>query len=159
MNEIKNRLTDKVIHSGNFETVSECLIDAVENDINLNGADLFGADLSGADLCGANLRGADLNGTELRGAKLSGADLTRCAGNSQEIKSILILEDYPITYTAEYIQIGCENHLIKEWGDFDDKEIEAMDGDKALKFWRENKDFILQTVERFPATKTGKENK
>jgi hypothetical protein len=139
MNEIKNRLTDKVIHSGNFETVSECLIDAVENDINLNGADLSEANL--------------------RGAKLSGADLTRCAGNSQEIKSILILEDYPITYTAEYIQIGCENHLIKEWGDFDDKEIEAMDGDKALKFWRENKDFILQTVERFPATKTGKENK
>lgn len=30
-----------------------------------------------------------------------------------------------------------------------------MDGKKALKFWRENKDFIRMTVEKFPATPTG----
>jgi hypothetical protein len=33
-----------------------------------------------------------------------------------------------------------------------------MDGKTALKFWRECKEFIKMTVEKFPATKTGKED-
>ena len=29
-----------------------------------------------------------------------------------------------------------------------------MDGDRALSFWSENKDFIFSVIEKFPATAT-----
>ena len=165
------------------------LSDANLSDANLSGADLWGADLSGADLSdanlsgvnlwganlwGANLRdanlsdanlsgvnlwGANLRGANLSDANLSGADLRGCAGNQSEIKSILISEVYSISYTSEYLQIGCKSRKIIDWWTFDNKEIAKMDGKKAVKFWNENKEFIKKTLESYPATKTRHEER
>ncbi len=66
--EIKHRFTLKILVSGDYGSVKDCL----EKN---RGADLKGADLKGADLEGAYLRGADLGGAYLRGAYLGGADL------------------------------------------------------------------------------------
>lgn len=96
----------------------------------------------------ANLMDADLRRTNLMGANLRGV-----AGNGREIKSIFVSEQYPITYTAEYMQIGCERHLITEWWEFDDKRISEMGGVGALKFWREWKDSIRVIIEKSPAVK------
>jgi hypothetical protein len=38
-----------------------------------------------------------------------------------------------------------------------DEEIKAMDGYKALEYWKKYKDFIFTAIELSPATKTGKE--
>ena len=129
---------------------------------NLYGANLTRANLDGANLYGANLTRANLTRANLDGASLDGANLTRanlwsCQGNRQEIKSIFISEVYPITYTATHLQIGCENHEILEWWEFNDSQIAEMDGSKASDFWLEHKDFIRMTLERFPARPTGSE--
>ena len=104
-----------------------------------------------ADLSGANLSGADLSCADLRDA-----DLNYCAGNRRQIKSLFISEKWAITYTAEYLQIGCQRHKIEDWWSFDEGTIKKMD-DEALYFWREMKEFIRSTIEKFPAEKTGKE--
>ncbi len=125
---------------------------------NLYGAYLYGANLSGADLYGADLRGADLNraglnGANLSGADLNGADLNGTHGVNDWIKCIQI-DQYPITYTSDVMQIGCERHNITEWREFDDASILEMDGKAALKFWRKYKDWIFQTIELCPAKPT-----
>jgi hypothetical protein len=116
----------------------------------LSSADLSSANLSSADLSSANLRSADLSSADLRSADLRSANLRFAVGNMKEIKS-LFLENYPITYTYNYLQIGCERHEISEWWVFDDKAILNMDGKTALKFWRKWKSYIQQTIELSPA--------
>ncbi|RPJ55932.1 MAG: pentapeptide repeat-containing protein [Dehalococcoidia bacterium] len=77
--EIKNRVDSKVILSGEYESVKDCLVTnkkANLSDADLSGANLSDADLSGADLSGANLSGANLSGATLSGADLCGADLS-----------------------------------------------------------------------------------
>ena len=123
---------------------------------NLGGADLRWANLSGADLSGANLSDADLSGADLRDANLSGANLWGTVGNREQIRSIFVSEKYAITYTHNVLQIGCERHLISEWQSFDDDAISNMDRG-ALEWWKENRDFIFMTIEKYPATPTGKE--
>lgn len=122
--ELKNKFTGEVIYSGDFKSMTELLSDAISN---------------GANLQDANLRDANLRG---------------CAGNCAEIRSIFVSEMYPITYTSEHLQIGCERHLITDWWDFDNDRIKEMDGDDALRFWAENKEFIKMTIDKYPATPT-----
>ena len=110
-----------------------------------------------ANLTGANLTGANLTDANLTDANLTGAILTGANGNMREIKS-LFLETWPITYTSEYLQIGCERHLITEWWDFDDDRIHEMDS-MAMEFWTKWKLFIQQAIEMSPATPTGHEDK
>ena len=132
----------------------------------LMGADLRGADLRRADLMGAILRRADLRRADLRranlmyanlmganlmGANLGGANLGGVVGDGEGIKSIFI-ERYPVAYTPEYLQIGCECHGIPEWMGFDDERILEMDGDTALAWWKKYKGFIKQAIELSPAT-------
>jgi len=69
--EIKNRYTGKVIISGKYENIKDCL--GRNRGAYLVGAYLVGADLGGAYLRGAYLRGADLEGADLGGAYLRGA--------------------------------------------------------------------------------------
>ena len=125
---------------------------------NLGGANLGGADLSGANLSVANLYRADLGGANLGGADLSvadlgGANLGGANGVNDWIKCIQI-DQYPITYTSDVMQIGCERHQINEWREFDDARILKMDGKAALRFWRKYKDWIFQTIELCPAKPT-----
>ena len=141
---------------------------AIQNDADLSGANLWCADLRGANLRGANLRYANLSGADLRGANLSDAnlsganlsgadlryaDLSGAKGNMRHIKSIQIIK-YSITYTSEVIQIGCQQHTIKEWANFSDAEIRAMDGKSALEWWSKWKGWLFKTIEMSPAEPT-----
>jgi hypothetical protein len=121
---------------------------------NLKGANLYGAYLEGANLEGANLYGANLYGAKLGGADLNGANLEGVNGVNEYIKCVQI-EAYPITYTAEILQIGCERHPIEDWRTFGCHRIVAMDGKAALKFWAKYKNWIFQTIELCPAKPTG----
>lgn len=76
MIQIRNRLSDKIIHQGDFENIRECVEDALKNGISLVRADLRFANLSDADLSGANLIGADLSGACLLNTNLSHANLS-----------------------------------------------------------------------------------
>ena len=120
---------------------------------NLRGADLRGANLRGADLRLANLRDADLSGANLRGADLRGADLDGVCGLNDWIKNIQI-EDWPISYTSETMQIGCQRHPLDAWRNFSDAEIHAMDGRKALTFWHKWRETIFKIIEMAPAQPT-----
>ena len=101
-----------------------------------------------ADLRGANLRGADLSGANLRGANLNGV-----CGLNDWIKNIQI-EDWPISYTSETMQIGCQRHPLDAWRNFSDAEIRAMDGKKALTFWHKWRETIFKIIEMAPAQPT-----
>ena len=117
---------------------------------NLTGANLRGAYLRGADLRGADLTGAYLTGANLRGAYLRGADLTSAYYNGEKLTKEPIQITglkYFVFITSEQIKIGCELHKSGEWKKFTDKEILAMDGKEALKWWKEHKDSILKVHE------------
>jgi len=100
----------------------------------------------------ANLRGANLRDANLRDADLRGANLLGANGNLKEMKSIF-LDRWPVTYTTDRIQIGCQNNSIEEWRGFDDEKIADMDED-ALKWWHKWKDFIFQAIEMSPSNPT-----
>ena len=120
---------------------------------NLAGAYLAGADLAGADLARANLARADLAGADLAGAYLARANLNGLTGLNDWIKCIQV-EDWPITYTSDVMQIGCQRHTFDAWRNFSDAEIRAMDGRKAVAFWGKWKSVIFQIIEMAPAQTT-----
>ena len=101
-----------------------------------------------ADLRGAYLRGANLGDANLSGAYLSGA-----TGNLKELKSVFV-ETWPITYTADVMQIGCERHTIDAWWNFDDERIANMDP-QALAWWKKWKPVLQQIIKDSPALPTG----
>jgi hypothetical protein len=118
---------------------------------NLYGADLYGANLSGADLYGANLYGANLYGANLYGANLSGADL--CAlGDMTYIKSLQIAV-WPIGYTHDTMQIGCQRHTLAAWWAFTDEQISVMDA-RALAWWQVWKPILQGIIAASPAKPT-----
>ena len=92
-------------------------------------------------------------GANLADANLAGANLAGLSGLNDWVKCIQI-EDWPITYTSEVMQIGCQRHSHEEWRGFSDAEIRVMDSMKALKFWHKWKGWIFQTIEMAPALPT-----
>ena len=120
-------------------------------------ANLSGVNLSGANLSRANLYRADLYLADLSGADLSRAGFCGATGNLTNLKSIF-LDTYQITYTAEMIQIGCQQHPIADWLGFSDAEIKAMDGEKALDWWKKYKPLLMQIIELSPAEPTKSES-
>lgn len=103
-----------------------------------------------ADLYGANLNRASLIEANLEGANLEGANLWYTIGNSREIIT-LQNRKYHINYTRDRIQIGCENHSIEEWKEFDDYTIRIMDPGFSLTWWKEHKDWLFKAIELNPA--------
>ena len=73
MIEIRQWGRGKVIHSGNFDSVKDCLEDGVKKGISFAYADLSHADLSVADLSHADLRCTKLRKANLMNAYLMGA--------------------------------------------------------------------------------------
>ena len=120
---------------------------------NLAGANLAGANLAGAYMVGAYMVGANLADANLADANLADANLNGISGLNDWIKCIQI-EDWPITYTDEDMQIGCQRHPIALWETFSDAEIRAMDGRKAVAFWSKWKAWIFQAIEMAPAKPT-----
>ena len=120
---------------------------------NLMGANLIDANLTGANLIDANLMGANLIDANLIDANLRDANLRDCNGNLKHIKSVFC-EQYPVTYTVDVMQIGCQRHNIAEWWEFDDKRILEMDGKTALKWWRIWKPILKQIIEASPCEPT-----
>ena len=122
---------------------------------NLHGANLYGANLTRANLTRANLYGANLYGANLtlanlNGANLDGANLDGASGNLNNLKSVFC-ETYPVTYTAEVMQIGCKSHKLEDWWSFDDARIIEMEGKTALKWWRTWKPILQQIIATLPA--------
>ena len=115
------------------------------SEANLSEANLRAADLSGANLRAADLSGANLRAANLRGANLRAADLRWCIGNMREIKSTQF-DTYDVTWTKDALAIGYQQHLIKEWWQFDDATITKMDGDMML-WWKKWKLVLQQIVE------------
>ena len=112
--------------------------------VNLREADLRWTDLYGANLEGAYLEGANLEGANLYEANLEGADLRYCIGNSKQIKTIQT-ETYYITYTDKVMAIGCKQHTIEEWFNFDDETIDKMNKGTSLEWWAKWKP-VLKTI-------------
>jgi hypothetical protein len=117
---------------------------------NLSGADLNGANLRWANLSGANLRWADLSGANLRWANLSGANLRWAIGNMREIKSAQF-DQWPVTWSADVLAIGCQQHAIEKWRTADSRWIAAMDS-QASDWWSRYGALVLQLIDASPAT-------
>lgn len=113
------------------------------------------ADLRSANLSYANLSYADLRSANLRSADLSYADLWGTTGNMKEVKSLQI-DTWPVAYTAEVMQIGCQRHSIDLWRKSDPHWIADMDS-KASEWWAKFGPTILSLIEVSPATPTGQE--
>ena len=108
-------------------------------------ADLSGADLRGSDLSSTNLQGANLQGAYLQDANLQDAKLIGAIGNKIEVFS-LQLDTWPVTYTKDVLQIGCQRHALSDWWGFSDAEIMHMER-RALAWWRKWKPVLKQLVE------------
>ena len=146
--EIKNRYTGAVQFEAEIDASADTPLAikiglsvrwAVSSDANLRGADLRDANLGDAYLGGANLRGADLGDAYLVGANLVGANL-RGANLGQDQRATItpaLIENlhWPIMITDRHIKIGCEVYTTEEWAAFTGKEICALDGSSARKFW------------------------
>ena len=107
-------------------------------------ADLSWADLIGADLSEANLNEANLYRANLIGADLCGASLRGAIGNGREVKT-LIASQYIVTWTDQVMAIGCEQHRIADWWEFDDECIATMAYD-ALEWWARWRPVLRQLV-------------
>ncbi|TLX52786.1 hypothetical protein DN824_22010, partial [Stutzerimonas nosocomialis] len=75
------------------------------------------------------------------------------SGNCSEIKAIQC-DLWPVTYTAERMQIGCQFHALAEWWAFSDEEIAQMDS-RALGWWRVWKPILQNIIEVSPAVPGG----
>ena len=120
---------------------------------NLTHANLNGANLEGANLYGVNLTRANLTHVNLTRAKLDCANLDGASGNLNNLKSVFC-DTYPVTYTAEVMQIGCQCHKLEDWWSFDDARIIEMEGKTALKWWRTWKPILQQIIATSPANAT-----
>ena len=115
------------------------------NEVILEIESLCNADLRYTNLRGADLRRANLRGANLGSANLSGANLRWCIGNMREIKSAQF-DAYDVTWTKDTLAIGCQQHPIKDWWQFDDTTITNMDSD-ALLWWKKWKLVLQQIIE------------
>ena len=57
-------------------------------------------------------------------------------------------QQYNITITPLHIKIGCQYHAKKAWFNFTDKEIEKMDGQHAVDWWKVWKPILQQICEQ-----------
>ena len=86
-----------------------------------------------------------LVGANLVGARLDGANLRSIHGDMKFIFSMQ-LDYWPVSFTKDVLQIGCQRHNHNEWLNFDDERISKMDLN-ALAWWKKWKDFIFKAIE------------
>jgi hypothetical protein len=112
--------------------------------------EVVNANLRDANLRWANLRDANLRGADLRWANLRDADLRGAIGNMREIKSAQF-DQWPVTWSADVLAIGCQQHAIEKWHVADPRWIAAMDS-QASNWWSRYGALVLQLVDASPAT-------
>ena len=122
--EIKRWDNQEVIICGEYESIKDC----VQNNRNVS---FYRADLSYADLSYS-----DLHYSDLRSAKYSDLTIKKTPLQIANLK-------YDILIFTNHIKIGCELHKAKDWDKFTNKEIIAMDGQTALKFWKRYKTILI----------------
>lgn len=110
--------------------------------------------LEQANLRSANLRYANLRSANLRSANLSENKLWGATGNTCHLLSIQTGR-YEIVYTDKVMQIGCEQHDIKDWWKFDDETIDAMDPGISLDWWDVWRPILKRIIKASPAKPTG----
>jgi len=113
----------------------------------LAGANLAGANLARAYLARANLAGAYLDGAYLARANLAGATFGDGVTASRGVLQVLGLR-WVVTVFDAHMLIGCQMHSLDDWAAFDDRQIAAMDGAHALRFWRQHKTTLLALGQR-----------
>lgn len=91
---------------------------------------------------------ADLVAAYLSGANFTGADLSGATGNGKEIKSAQV-HTYGLVWTKDVLWIGCQCKTLDEWELFDPLS-EGMDEEDCAA-WEAHKDWIFETMRRFPA--------
>ena len=145
--EIRHRHTSGVLFSGEYASLRDAVVAAVNAGANLADADLAGANLADANLARAYLARANLTGANLTGASLARANLAgaKWLGGIilQRCPIQLIGLAYPVTILDQHMQIGCELHTLAEWEAFDDERIARMDGRTSRKFWDAHKSALL----------------
>ena len=117
---------------------------------NLSGANLSGVNLSYANLSGVNLVAANLSEANLSYANLSGVNLSYAIGNMREIKSAQF-DQWAVTWSADVLAIGCQQHAIEEWRNANPRWIAAMDSG-ATNWWSRYGALVLQLIDASPAT-------
>ncbi len=126
----------EVIHSGEFDSVADCLEDAIKKEISLWRANLSYANLSYANLSYANLRSANLRYADLRYANLSSANLSSADLRSADFcysyggnhrHNCAKIGDYMLVIVDDICWGGCTKKTVQEWLDFDGKEESESD--------------------------------
>ena len=111
----------------------------------LRGCDLRGCDLASADLQGCDLRGCDLRGCDLRFASLASADLRGC-----DLPLGLLwsgaLRPYCVAVGYGYASVGCQRHPYAVWRELTEATAREWDGDRAVEWWREHREALLQMI-------------
>lgn len=112
------------------------------------------ADLSGAHFRkGVNLHESRFMEAELAGANLEGVRIMMGAiGDGKHIKSLQCGE-YPVTYTADMMQIGCGLRPIREWLEMTPSQVEHIE-EICPNWWAKWKPILAQIVEASPAEPT-----
>ena len=101
----------------------------------LNGKIILCGDYEGIRDCLEKNRDANLTDANLRDEKLD-----------KKPMQIIGLR-YFILITKEQIKIGCENHKVADWKEFNNKRIIEMDGKEALVWWETHKKLIFNAHE------------
>ena len=175
MIQIKNKLTNEVVLNLELDNLKNADLNNVNlSYANLRGANLTGIDLTDSDLKYTNLNYANLNYTDLsytnfnnadlnyaslidadlsnanlsyanlNNANLKGVNLINAIGNMKEICSMQ-LDKWQVVFTKDILAIGCQQHKIEEWKNFNNDRIHEMHSD-ALVWWEKWKDLIFLTI-------------
>ena len=110
-------------------------------------ANLAWANLAWANLAWANLARAYLARAYLARANLAGATFGDGVTASRGVLQVLGLR-WVVTVFDAHMLIGCQMHSLDDWAAFDDRQIAAMDGAHALRFWRQHKTKLLALGQR-----------
>ena len=92
------------------------------------------------------LTDANLTRADLTDANLTDANLRYAIGNGRQIKT-LQTEPWIIVYTDTMMAIGCQQHSIEDWFNFDNDTIDRMDS-HALTWWKKWKPILATITER-----------
>jgi len=105
----------------------------------------IGANLHKANLECANASTADFSHSCLGGANIRDMSIRMVTGNSNVLKSIQTGK-YSVIFSPDVMAIGCQQHPIKDWWGFSDKDIDKM-ARGALEWWKKWKPILKAMIE------------